>query len=83
MYVFEPAATSTVCVSLAGSGYDTFLYARTACNVSGTEVACNDDAVGLQSEIEFTAVSGTSYWLFVDGYNGSGSYTLTVSPGGC
>ncbi len=83
VYVLETATTTTVCVSLAGSGYDTYLYARTACNVPGTEVACNDDAVGLQSEIEFMAVSGTSYWLFVDGYNGSGSYTMTVSPGGC
>ncbi|OLF12576.1 S1 family serine peptidase [Actinophytocola xanthii] len=64
-------ASATFRFGTAGSDFDTVLAA--AANESGVELtatAFNDDANGtLQSQIEFTASAGTTYWIWVDGYN--------------
>jgi hypothetical protein len=73
-------AGRTVTVTTCGSTFDTVLYAATSCG-SAMTVACNDDSCGLQSSITLpTAMSATTYFVVLDGYNGaSGSYTLNVS----
>ena len=82
VYAFHAEATGAACVSLAGSTYDTVLHVRTA--DGETQLACNDDAVGLQSRLTLDMVSGQTYLLFVDGYgHASGDFQLSVSPGPC
>ncbi|MCA9537823.1 MAG: hypothetical protein KC620_02980, partial [Myxococcales bacterium] len=88
-YAFAPGGDGTFCVSTRGSGYDTVLHIRgDVCGDPAAEVACNDDngaiAGGLQSAIEFDAAGGTTYYIFVDGFNGAaGDYTLNVAAGPC
>lgn len=85
IYQFTPSTTGTYLVSLCGSSFDTGLYIRTGGACPGdTEIACNDDACGVQSEITTTLTSGVTYWIIVDGYNtASGEYVLNVLiPGG-
>ena len=82
IYSFQVDVADTVCVSTVGSSYDTLLYVREGCD--GLEVACNDDAYGLQSEVELYAVPGVNYHVFVDGYStASGDYQLNVEYGPC
>ena len=77
VYVYTSPATENVTVSLCGSGYDTAL----AVYDSGlVELYCNDDWCGLQSQIDFVAQSGETYYFVIDGYSTScGSYILEVT----
>ena len=47
-----------------------------------TPVACNDDFCGLQSQLTFTAVAGTSYFLQVGAFGAATTYsgTFTIGP---
>ncbi|RMI17384.1 MAG: T9SS C-terminal target domain-containing protein [Calditrichaeota bacterium] len=71
-YVFTPAASMTVSVSTSGSNYDTVLGLLTGTCGALTEVACNDDAIGLQSVIVFTAQAGVTYYIMVGEFGGPG-----------
>jgi len=60
-----------------GTSYDTVLQFRDA--TSGTNT-CNDDSCGLQSSISGTVSSGAGLRaVYVDGFSGAGSYTLTYT----
>ena len=86
VYAFRAPESGTVCAHTNGSVYDTVLYAETTCGDSGSTLDCDDDGgLGLQSQIEFEASSGTTYFLVVDGFgaSSSGDYTLTVRAGPC
>lgn len=72
-----------VCLDTFGSGYDTTLYVRTACGDAETELACNDDTGGVQSQIGFAAEADTPYFVFMDGFAGEGDFVLNVTPGEC
>jgi len=50
-----------------------------ACPV--TELACNDDACGLQSEVTFAAVAGSSYFIELGAYGPTTTYSGTFSIG--
>ena len=66
-------------IDTAGSDFDTLLAVYTGSSVDGlTVVASNDDAIGLQSEVSFTAQQGGAYHIAVDGYSGA---TGTVALG--
>ena len=45
-------------LSTEGTGFDTVLHVRSDCRTPEREVACNDDAVGLQSAVELQAQAG-------------------------
>ncbi|HEY0637505.1 MAG TPA: serine protease [Pseudonocardiaceae bacterium] len=65
-----------------GSNFDTVLAAASGSFITGlTLVASNDDTNGtLQSQIDFTATGGTTYYLWVDGFGcGRGSIQLNWS----
>jgi hypothetical protein len=84
VYAFTAPSSGSVCVDTVGSGYDTTLHVRTTCEDIASEVACNDDAVGLQSRVEVGARSGETYFVHVDGFStSSGDYTLNVRSGTC
>jgi len=64
----------------AGADYDTALNASTGTCGGLTEVTCNDDTCGLQSQIDIASVGGTGYLIGVGGFNGAtGTGTLTVT----
>lgn len=67
--------TQTTRFSLEGSSYDTVLGVFP---VSGAGGWCNDDYVGLQSQLDLTLPAG-DYWVIVDGYSTNrGAYRLSM-----
>lgn len=64
--------------SLCGSSFDTTLSIFDGCG--GTELACNDDSCGVQSEITMSVQSGTTYLVRVAGFEGTrGDYDLLAT----
>ena len=51
---FTPATTGPILVSLCSSSFDTTLAILDGC--SGTELECNDDSCGFQSEVTVTVI---------------------------
>jgi len=75
---FTPGSSAQVLISLCGSSFDTTLSVFDGCG--GTELACNDDSCGWQSQLEVGLTGGQAYYIRVAGYDGeTGSYTLTIS----
>ncbi len=69
-------------VETCGTSWDTVLSVHSSCpGTAANELACNDDACGLQSIVEFPVTATTSYLIRVAGFQGaSGPFTLTVTP---
>jgi hypothetical protein len=77
------ASNGPVGISTAGSNFDTVLAVYTGATVSSlTQVAANDDSgTGGTSQVNFTAASGTTYRIAVDGYGGdTGDISLSLAP---
>jgi hypothetical protein len=76
------SASGSFTVSLCGgASFDTevAVYAGTSC--VGTQLACNDDFCGLQSQTSFTAVNGSVYKIRIGGFAGAqGTGTFTIQP---
>ena len=80
VYKYTATATGFLSVSLCGSGYDTILGIFDS---SFVQLYCNDDFCGLQSQVDFAATVGATYYFVVDGYSaGCGSYLINVTSGG-
>lgn len=82
-YTWSATVSGTVTVSTAGSSFDTVLAVYTGTSVGGlTPVASNDDGPGTTtSVVSFSATSGTSYQIAVDGYAGAtGSVVIVLTP---
>ena len=64
-------------------GYDTALYMRSGCG--GDEIACNDDTVGLASQLtELPLTADMTYMVYVSGFmDGCGTFALDVSSRFC
>ena len=83
---FSYTAVSAADLSIAtcGSTYDTALQVFAGTCGDLIPVACNDDACGIQSQIDLTGLSaGVTLWIQVGGYAGStgaGSLTVTELP---
>ncbi|MBK9939476.1 MAG: proprotein convertase P-domain-containing protein [Chitinophagaceae bacterium] len=76
-YTFTGNGVSTT-LSLCGSGYDTKIGVFSGTCAGLTCVTGNDDFCGLQSEVTFTTVLGTQYYVLVTGFStNSGAFTLT------
>ncbi len=81
VYELQLDHDSIVVASLGNSStdFDTVLHVRTDCLDPGSEVACNDDSVGLASRLAFQAEAGVPYYVVVDGYGFSeGAYALEL-----
>lgn len=84
-YAFTPAADMMVIADTIGSDYDTTLAVYTGTQGALTLVpeACNDDFHGLQSQVQFNATSGTTYYFLLGfccgtGSNGGGNLVFSV-----
>jgi hypothetical protein len=62
---------------------DTVLYVRTECGDRDSEIACNDDYIGLNSALTLNAEANVIYYLFVDSFGRDGDYTISLSVGAC
>lgn len=83
-FVYEASESTEVFAESAGSSFDTVLSVHSECpGTIDNEIACNDDSVGLQSSVSFSATPGELYVIRLSGVNGAtGNYTLTLSYGG-
>ena len=76
-------ATGMVTFDTEGSDFDTLLAVYTGGSVGALSlVASDDDTIGRQSEVSFTAQQGVAYHIAVDGYGGAtGSILLNWQQG--
>ena len=66
-----------------GSDYDTALAIFDSCDVF-SELDCNDDTVGLLSELTMSMTAGQEIRIVVDGFNGAvGNWVLNISAPAC
>ena len=60
--------------------WDRVIYARTSCTDAATELACGDLGAFNVEKITFAVTAGTTYYVFVDGYDdqyySAGPYNL-------
>src|SRR6058998_2431344 len=91
VFQWTPTVSGAATIQTCGAGttFDTVLYLRSGSCAGGPEVAagCNDDAcanaTGLAraSRLTPTVTAGQTYYIVVDGYNGTqGTFSLTVTP---
>lgn len=78
-YTYTPAANRSIEVDTFGSSYDTTLSAYVMVGTSLEQVACNDDASGLQSRIQFNATKNTTYYFMVASLGGGEGGDLRLS----
>lgn len=88
-YQYTLSQDAEVRIDTCGTGFDTVLSIYDGCG--GTEIACNDDACGLQSAATVVATGGTTLYIRVAAYTagagGDGILTITeleapyVEPG--
>jgi hypothetical protein len=79
-YAYTATCTGDAVINTCGSLFDTALAIFDACG--GTELGCNDDFCGLQSQLIISVTEGTTYLIRVAGYNGAtGIGELTISCG--
>ena len=81
IYEYSAPQDGTYLFSLAGSSFDTVLYIKAEpLGCSWNELACNDDSVGVQSQVSLAMTTGQTVFVMVDGFGGAtGAYTLNVS----
>ncbi len=81
-------ATIETCSS-TGTSFDTVVYVRRSTCATGTQIACNDDTGSCVtsepndhhgSRVQVSVTAGETYFIVVDGYQGSGAFSLRVLP---
>ena len=79
-FAYTATCTGDAVFNTCGSLFDTVLAIFDACG--GTELGCNDDFCGLQSQLVISVTEGTTYLVRVAGYDGeTGIGELTISCG--
>jgi len=89
-FFWTAGATGSATLSLCGGATaDTVVTvwpnnAAGACPTGTTSIACNDDFCGLQSQVTFPAVSGTSYFFQLGAFGSattySGTFAINIAP---
>lgn len=89
-YVYTASCTGSANLTTCGlATWDTELavYAGSQCPTFASAIACNDDACGFRSNLDFPTIAGQNYVIRVGGYRtsvGNGSFSLVCTPGaGC
>ncbi|MFT5152101.1 MAG: hypothetical protein ACI841_002092, partial [Planctomycetota bacterium] len=81
-YEWTADFTGICLATTCGSSIDTKIAAwpNGGCPVDGTSLACNDDACGLQSTINFPVSNGSTYLLQMGNFSaaGGGAYSLDI-----
>jgi len=81
-FKYAPATTATFYVDTVGSDYDTVLGVWTGTEGALTNVACNDDYNGLQSQVTINGTASVTYYIEVASYNPdtTGWLNVRVTP---
>ena len=85
-YSWAPAITATIHVDTFGSDFDTVMTVYLASGANPTfadlgELACNDDAGGMESGLTGPVFAGNTYYVQIDGFGGeTGAFNLNVNP---
>jgi hypothetical protein len=82
-----PSGKTKMHLSTLGSALDTLVYVRASPCATGTELACNDDALDAQgnpkgqySDLTVSVTAGSTYYIFMDTFGGyDGAWVLTVT----
>ena len=79
-YRWDSSTSGSVVIETCGSTLDTTLGVYTGGSLGSlNEVASDDNACGEQSKVGFTAASGTSYYIQIDGAHGKqGAFKLEI-----
>ena len=78
-YIYVPAITGPVVVSLLGSEFDTVLTIYDRCN--GIVLGINDDSGSLQSRWCMDMEAGRSYYICISGFSEvAGYYRMLITP---
>jgi hypothetical protein len=75
-FQFTAPAAASYSFDTFGSNYDTVLHVRDA-TCAGPELGCNDDALGIASQLSLPLAAGQVVVVVVDGF-GSGDFVLTI-----
>lgn len=80
-WTWTASASGSVTLDTRNSDFDTTLAVYQGSSLGGlTEVAANDDAIGTQSRVVFTASQGVTYQIAVAGWRGQqGNIRLNIS----
>ena len=78
-YAYTPSVDMRVDANTFGSSYDTTISAYTGSAGALTQIACNDDNLGLQSQIVFDASAGQTYYIMAGSFGGSAGGDLTLT----
>jgi hypothetical protein len=80
VFAFTPTATDTYVIDTRGSDYDTALAVGSICG--DDDLGCDDniDGTDVDSELSVPLVSGTTYWIVVDGAasGNCGAFVLNI-----
>jgi hypothetical protein len=67
-------------ISTVGSTYDTIVYVRDGGDCMGAELACDDDTIAPQSQLEVTLEADQEITIFVDSFSeAGGTYAVTIT----
>ncbi len=88
MYSFTPSTSGPYVASVDSSNFDTTVYVATDCTTIDTTClsAADECTKDCTESTKFDAVSGTTYYIFVDGWQttatpgNAGPFTLSVAP---
>lgn len=76
---YTAPATGFYSIDTFGSAFDTVLYVRSG-TCGGTQIACNDDTSGTQSQVIVQLTAAQVVTIFVDGFQGAnGAFTLHIA----
>jgi hypothetical protein len=70
-YRFTPSEDMRISANTFGSDYDTGIAVYTGTPGALTQIACNDDAVFVQSSVSFDATAGVTYFFMVGSFGDS------------
>jgi hypothetical protein len=68
-FTLNEGAGVVITTDASGRGTDPVLYMRRQCDDPGSEVACNDDFGGLNSQLSFDLLDAGVYFVFADTFN--------------
>lgn len=85
-YCYTPSNTETTTIQTCGSDFDTTLAVFEDCPTgekgAANQIACNDDACGLQLRITTNLIGGVTYYVRVFGFSSAtGSFQVTILSG--
>ncbi|HSJ87916.1 MAG TPA: matrixin family metalloprotease [Anaerolineales bacterium] len=83
-YKYTAGSTLQISLDTIGSDYDTYIAVWTGNSLTNLNiVGCDDDRdADLQSQLVYTAVAGTTYYIEIAGYAGVQGTSSQLNPGG-